>query len=290
MEKKYKIILGAIGAFIVVVVIIVSFFLYSHYKSVNLDVNNQSQNATSSQNQAIQDPKKDTSTTPKVTATTNKSINTASPNTNSTTTTNNKVNNTSNAGNVTSNVKPATIPAANSSNQYEKIFYNSMFGRNSYPQIINDNSNNIIKIYTVYALAYLNGMNKLGNNLINGNGNIESEKSNYYTALSNVNTSLGYIIPSINQIISISSGSQKQEAQTLLTVVQNASATAEAEYTIIKHSTGFGIPMVSSLPFGSSLNGYLKSLNSLNSSLGVDNTSALQNWENYCTQSFNNGL
>ncbi|MFR5263711.1 hypothetical protein [Clostridium sp.] len=287
MEKKFKILLGGIAVFIVIAIIGVGVFLTTHSKDVNLGVNtsmtgNYNQQAinktTNNNNQAniVDKHQVEKSNSTKSDTTSDKNDKTRNTNTS----TNKDVNNS------LSPSKVLNDPASTAKNQYEKIFYSSTFGRQVYPQILNDNSNNIIKIYTVYTLAYLNGMKTMGNNIINGKGNIEEEKSNYYTALQYVNNSLQYIVPAINQIIKISSGTQKTEAQNLLAVVQSAAGSADAEYKIITASTGFGIPMINSLPFGSTLNNNLSQLNTLNNNLGCDNKQQLDQWQQYAKQTF----
>ncbi|WP_055069011.1 hypothetical protein [Clostridium massiliamazoniense] len=290
MEKKFKILLGGIATFIVVAIAVVGVFLTTHSKDVNLGVN------TSKSNNSQQTINTSANTQQATTVDKHQAEKSKTTKADTTSDKNDKATKTSTATNNTSNnnkddnslnqTKALNNPASTAKNQYEKIFYSSTFGRQVYPQILNDNGNNIIKIYTVYTLAYLNGMKTMGNDIVNGKGNIQEEKSNYYTALEYVNNSLQFIVPTINQIIKISNGTQKTEAQNLLNVVQAAAGSAEAEYKIITASTGFGIPMINSLPFGSTLDNNLSQLNTLNNNLGCDNKQQLQQWQQYANQTF----
>ena len=154
MEKKFKILLGGIAVFIVIAIIGVGVFLTTHSKDVNLGVNtsmtgNYNQQAinktTNNNNQAniVDKHQAEKSNSTKSDTTSDKNDKTRNTNTS----TNKDVNNS------LSPSKVLNDPASTAKNQYEKIFYSSTFGRQVYPQILNDNSNNIIKYYCYFSFV-----------------------------------------------------------------------------------------------------------------------------------------
>lgn len=165
-------------------------------------------------------------------------------------------------------------PAAKLS-KYESIFVTQFSPRTEYPQILKNQDDNLVKIFSTYSLDYLNAMKTLSDNTVKGT----TPKANYYTDLEIAQEAFSSLTGTLDQVIAATNGPAKVQAQNLRNIVNAEALKMKAQFSIIKNSPTFGTPMINSLPFGSSLDEAIKTVEKINNDLGCNNQKALDSFK-----------